>query len=267
MQDYRQILKTSFTDRRNKNPSYSLRTFAADAGVSASMLSEILNHKKKLARKTALKISTALRFNKRQQDAFLLSVDYEKPALGQNKEQLAEKMRNHARVGKVLVPMTGQEEVISNPQYVTLLAMLKLKNFRYNLTWISGLLGTFQHETNALFKKLTEIGSIRFNEKNEPETVHNFIASNGEVSVDAVRAYHRTSLNRALHAIDSVPQAERSYFSSVFAIHDEDFPLIQEEIRQFQEQLFLKYGHQTNANRVYSLQNQFIPMTGKNPLK
>lgn len=267
MQTYRDTLKSAFDARRKKNPAYSLRSFASDLEVGASTLSEVLNHKKNLARKTGVKILKSLSLNRHERDLFLLSIDHENPSVAHSRKDIEGKIESYVSSSSAHVNQDSQQDLISDPLYATLLALMTVENFRYSLPWISNLLGIFQHETTRLFKRLHDIGSIRLNGEENPQILRNFILSPDGATFESIKAYHHNTLRRASVALDNVPRTERDFCSTILAIDPDDFENIQEDIRAFHRTLFKKYGSRKKAKRVYSLQNQFIPMTSRNESK
>ena len=69
-----QYLTTEYIQRMQKNPHYSLRSFARDLGVPASWLSEFLSSKKGMSLENAKKICQALSLSPTDSDQFTLSV-------------------------------------------------------------------------------------------------------------------------------------------------------------------------------------------------
>lgn len=66
-----EFLKDQFLNRREKNPSYSLRAFASKLGIPAGRLSELFSRKRKLTYATAKKIAERLELNPIETTKFL----------------------------------------------------------------------------------------------------------------------------------------------------------------------------------------------------
>ena len=67
-------IKAAFDDRRQRNPSYSLRSFARDLELSPSALSALLNGKKGISKQKALIVSQKIGLSRSEGMVFLLSV-------------------------------------------------------------------------------------------------------------------------------------------------------------------------------------------------
>ncbi len=75
--DYRSTLKSKLADRRRRNPSYSLRAFARDLGMSASHLSEVIRRKGRLSLRSAELVVTNLELEPDDRLNFLWQVGRE----------------------------------------------------------------------------------------------------------------------------------------------------------------------------------------------
>jgi len=259
--EYRSIIKKEFEKRRLKEPSYSLRSYAHDLEVSASMLSEVLNFKKNLARKTAVKISAALKLSKNESKLFLMSVDLDSPSSIQSRDVILDQIANHTLRGKVLNIKNDEFEYISDYRHLVLLALLSVESFKNDLSWIANKIGIFQHEASSLLKRLIKLDIIR-QKQDKIEINYNYVQT--DVSTTATRTFHQATLKYTLNSIDTIPTHERDLYSSMFAIDQNDFESIQKDIRLFHDEMYKKYSQKKSANRVYSIQNQLIPYTSRN---
>jgi plasmid maintenance system antidote protein VapI len=64
-----------FLVRKMSETDISLRSLAKSAAISPALLSQFLNHKRGISRKTALKLSRQLSFSDREVDHFVDLVD------------------------------------------------------------------------------------------------------------------------------------------------------------------------------------------------
>lgn len=256
--EYRSTIKAEFEKRRIKMPSYSLRAYARDLGVSTSMLSEVLNFKKNLTRKTAVKISAALKLSGNIERLFLMSVDLDSPSATQSREVILDQIANHTLRGKVLNIKNEEFEYIADYRHLVLLALVSIESFKNDLSWIANKLGVFQHEASSLLKRLFKLDVLR-QKKGKIEINYNYIQT--DVSTSASRAFHTATLKHTLNSVEAIPTNERDLYTSMFAIDQADFEAMQKDIRIFHDQMYKKYAQKKSANRVYAIQNQLIPYT------
>ena len=88
-----EFLMTTFNERKDKNPRYSLRAFARSLGVSSGQLSEILSGKRPLSHKLARRIAIALALTEEESQKLVFLVSQQSQFLdmaGPNARQLSE---------------------------------------------------------------------------------------------------------------------------------------------------------------------------------
>lgn len=88
-----EFLITTFNERKEKNPRYSLRAFARSLGVSSGQLSEILSGKRPLSHKLARRISIALALTTEESQKLIFLVSQQSQFLeiaGPNARRLSE---------------------------------------------------------------------------------------------------------------------------------------------------------------------------------
>lgn len=264
---YRDAIRTEYTRRRERNPSYSLRSFARDLDVSASQLSEVMNQKKNMSRKMAQKIANQIGLRPEEAELFILSTEIESESSIRPGEQSWQAWLEKNRIQKELGRPVNLDEtrfkLISELRPHVLFATFGLKNFRLNYTWLSTLLGVFQSQLRDLFKRLEAIGAIQWTPKGEPELLAERFSSTEGVPSQSIRQYHRSTLQHAIECLDKVPVHERDVRSMIFAVRQSDFESIQKDIIDFQKQLYLKYGKNPEADRIYGIQSQWVPYTEK----
>jgi transcriptional regulator with XRE-family HTH domain len=88
-----EYLISTFNERKEKNPRYSLRAFARSLGVSSGQLSEILSGKRPLSHKLARRIAIALALTEEESQKLIYLVSQQSQFLemaGPNARQLSE---------------------------------------------------------------------------------------------------------------------------------------------------------------------------------
>jgi uncharacterized protein (TIGR02147 family) len=73
--DYRLMMQQEHEERKSRNPRYSRRAFARDAGLSPSHLTRVLAGKKSLSRAMGLSIATRLGWTEGKMQMFLATID------------------------------------------------------------------------------------------------------------------------------------------------------------------------------------------------
>ena len=68
--DYRKILRRELEQRINRNPRYSLRSFAKDLKVAPALMSDVLNEKRGLSRFSATRIANRIGLSSSETETF-----------------------------------------------------------------------------------------------------------------------------------------------------------------------------------------------------
>lgn len=261
--DYREILKGEYQKRLEKNPGYSLRSFSRDLKVSPSMLSEVFNFKKTMTRKTAQRIALSLGLSRPKTELFLLSVDLENPGFHESRELIQQKIEKSIRMKKDRSLTDEEFAMISDHRHLVFLAMIKLSGFKNQLSWIAKALGVFQYQARTILNHLTRLKVIHIDSKNQIQVNDGYLrTTEGDQSI-AVREFHKNVLRKTVSAVDALPAKERDLYTSIFAFQADDFEAVQKDIRDFHAMIYEKYSKKPDANRVYSVQTQFVPQTSR----
>jgi len=96
--DYRTFLRRKIDVKQKRNPRYSLRAFARKAGVSQSLLSQVLGGQKNLSIQSALKLINTLDFEDNEKELFLKLIELNTIKSSQMKECLFQEIKKNISV-------------------------------------------------------------------------------------------------------------------------------------------------------------------------
>jgi len=141
-----EFLISTFNERKDKNPRYSLRAFARSLGVSSGQLSEILSGKRPLSHKLARRISIALTLTEVEAQKLIFLVSQQSQFLemaGPNARQLSDEEIALMAIAKNLdsskkinlaVPIEADHFLFSEMDQEIILEVKKaIRNFRKKL--------------------------------------------------------------------------------------------------------------------------------------
>lgn len=211
-------LRAELESRKRKNPRYSLRAFARALGMSQSLLSNILNGKRALTAKQALKIANALSFDALETEKFL-GVTF------------AKKTQNHFPEADIPFDLHWSE--------VAIMDMIALKDFRADAAWIAEKLNVTQNRAFHSLKRLEKLGLIRRTDGTVQKTSAKLCFTSPKVQ-KFVRQYHREMAEKALTAMERTD--DRSFTAHEFrgatlSVDPSRLPQAKELIKTFLEQL------------------------------
>lgn len=260
--DYRQFLKEHFELRTIRNPSYSLRAFARDLGLSPSTLSEVLHAKQGLSRRLAVEICERLGIQGVEKEFFCELVDSEH-ARSQTQKQVALQRLNKLRAEYQFRDLTlDRFDFVAEWHHMALLELMETKGFRPDWDWIAKRLNITLDEAQKSFQRLIRMGLIDQDTQGKWRPNDVFTDTGSDVSSEALRNFHKTIVNKALQAQEEQTLDEREFQTAVMAVSRAQLPELKKAVRAFVRQFCAEnYSGVEQKDSVYALSLQFFELT------
>ena len=239
--DYRSYLRAAIEEKVRKNPAFSLRAFARDAGLSPSHISRALSGQKRLSASAAHLISQSLVLNAREVAYFQTLIELEKSKDSvkgqgfQNEKRLLKSLAQQQR-GRVKILSLEVFQAISNWYHFAIVALAGTKNFQSNSNWVAQRLGIKALDARFAVDRLIQLGLLE--EKNGVWTVvdNGAISTTDDFKSAAIQENHRQHLGLAEKALDSVPVELREFNNLSLVMNHGDIPKAKKKIRAFVEE-------------------------------
>lgn len=230
------ILLQELQMRQEKNPRYSLRSFARDLQLSPAMLSLVINDNRRLSREAASRIAARLSL----------------PILETIKERKADEAYQRA---------ADEESLLSKWYILALFSLARFKNNSSTPEWIARRLGITPRQASKALNILIRLGLVEITHDRLRPVRHN-IETQTDIPSKAIRDYHRQNLKRAIESLDKDVLENREIRSITLACSEKDMRLAKTYILNFTHR-FCKKFETANATDVYTLSVQYIPATVK----
>lgn len=240
-----ELLKRALKERCEKNPMYSLRSFAKATGISHTVLSLVLSGKRNLSKKAALKLADYLELNPLDKQK-LLKV-YKTPSPDDYETLSLDKF-----------------EVISDWYHYGILSVLELPDAKFDAKWIAKQLGIQVVQAKLAMERLQRLGLVAKNEEGQWKQSGKSIKIDNTVSTVATRKFHKQLLVRAAESIDKDPIPVRDFSSITFILDPSQVEYARERIRDFRRQLAAELEIKGDPSSVYNLTIQMYPITPVN---
>lgn len=243
-----QVLSSEFIRRRSKNPLYSLRRFAEHLGIPSGRLSEILNGKRALSYKQALKIASSLNMRPAETSALL--------------ECLGNSDKNPKKVSVPQSELVLQEEIftlITEWYHYAILSLIRTDDFDPRPKVIARRLGISSIEASTALRRLENLNLIQ-KQKGSWQRTYEPITTSWDIPSSALRKAHEQDLQQAITALYEVPAKEREISSFTFPSSPSMVPKAKKQIRNFLKKLS-KQMESGKCTEVYNLNIQLIPVT------
>jgi len=257
---FRTFLKSALAQRCAKNPSYSLRAFAKQIGLSPSHLSRVLNGTKMLSMAAAMNVAAELQLKEPELTHFIDLIQLELTN-EDGRNIILERMEKRTRKQPVRTIDLEIFKVISDWHCLPLLELIKTKSFRSDPKWMAKRLGVSVAEINETLDRLSRLGIIEVVNNQITCISQDYIKTSNDIASAAVKKHHAQMIDKAAKALVEEPVEEREFQAFNFAFHPKQMKKAKQAIRDFAEKFNAEYGGV--GEEVYQLNVQFFKLTKK----
>lgn len=260
---YRDILKIELAERISGNPAYSLRAMAKQAGISPSLLSDVLKGKKGLSSPRAFEVGQALQFDGSKLEYFVTLVQIEETKSEARKYELANKLQllNTKRQTQDL--SLDIFRMIYDWYHVAILELALTSNFQLTEKSAAEKLQITAIEAEAAIERLLRLELLKKTPSGKLERVENHLVASSKIPNTALRNFHSQMLKKASESLSSQTSQEKLIGSETIAF-DKKYLKEANTIleRCFQEIVALANSKKTKRD-VYHLGIQLFRITKK----
>lgn len=259
--DYRNTLRRALVERCQRNPKYSLRSFARDLGITPARLSDILNGKKGLSRQVATALASVLGLSSKEAEIFCDQVESLHARSKTTRALAAKRVQIHLDSHPERQSLTLDTfRAVSDWYHFAILQLMRLPQFNEDDKWISRVLEIQPVQVKEALERLERLEMIEKKDGRWTPT-EDYVLSPDGIPSDAIKKFHDQILKKTLDALYVQPVSERDFLTSLLPIAIEDLPKIKECIRQFNQKICTEFSFNPKANRVYSFSTQFVSLT------
>ena len=238
--EIRKIMHIKFSDLKEKNSSYSLRSFARKLKMSPSEISEILNGKRNISLKKGKHILNELFIDPSESSRILT------------------KIRNKSKIKENKVDETFDElsldyfKVISDLYYFAILSLAETEDFIDEPEWISGCLNISINESRKAIDILKKINLLEMNKDGKWQASGNQFSTPSDIANMSIRKNHFQSLELAKKSLETDDVDSRDFSGVTMAINPQKIPEAKNMIKEFRRILcdFLEDGDQKEVYRL-----------------
>lgn len=240
-------LRTTYEQRRSRNPKYSLRAYAQSLGIDSSTLSAILAGKRPITAKRAVRILERLDIKDARLRSSLLD------SLLLPEEPPARKARRETAFDMSLF------SVVRDWEHSALLAALEI-NPRSDVASLAKKFGLDEQRVSDALARLEGVGLIRF-EKGRwlTPTEDQMSGIPREIPSADLRECHRQFLQKATDSLSRDSRDIRSITGTTLTLNPEKLAPAKDLILDFQRRI-LALVDDGKASRVYRLNVQLFPL-------
>lgn len=246
-ESYTAVIEAELNERRRRNPSYSLRSFAKFLGVSPASLSQILSGKRRLSPKIAARIADRCEFSTAKKSRFMSQV------LETNLESKAESI-----VFYELSPSDSAK--ISDWYHYGILSLAQLPHNEASPDWVATRLGITAEQAREAMERLLDMEFLRVQDGRLARTERRHLNAHKGEPYETIIKHQRQMFEKAMYSLNNHPPMARHVSSFTMAVDPSRMEEAKELIHQFRLQIRELFGT-GNISKVYTLQVSLFPLT------
>ena len=266
---YAEILKQELARRSQKNPAYSLRSFARALQVSPGSLSLVLSEKRIPSAKLTKKLLDVLGLPPDREALFLESLtEAQKGRRLQRANTFLKALQKHSKAKGKKALAEAKElqldlfQVIGDWHHFAIMMLVETEGAQTDPKWMAKELGITQLEALLAVDRMVRLGILK--RKGDKLTVDQAYLTTADknITTPALRKLQKQVLEKAIHSLENDPIEERSTTAVTMAIDPARLPQAKKMIDEFNQTLceFLEGGER---KQVYQLGVSLYPLQKK----
>jgi uncharacterized protein (TIGR02147 family) len=262
--DYRFFLADYYAARKRARAGFSYRSFALEAGLSASLLKDILTGRQNLTIASMQKYAKAMNLSENETEYFEALVRFNNSSENSEKNRyFGEMVRLRGRSAVRFLDIK-EYEYFSKWYHAVVRELVTRKDIGDNPEIIAKMV--YPRLTEAQVRKsialLSQLDLIYKDDTGLWHATDKVISSEYEVQSVALKNYHNEMLERARFALDHFPGNAREFQGLTLSAGSQTFGRIKERIRAFSDELLSMVANDTESpDRVFQVNIHLFPFT------
>lgn len=261
-----EFLNASIQNMQERNPSFSLRSWAKQLQMNhVAMLSMVLNRKRKLLPSLSSKISaqfrTSGRFSETEARYFDMLVLFNNASTVDEKN-FYEGILSGLKPDQTFSTLELDKlNAIADWYHSAILEMTTLKNFNSDPQWISLKLGgsVNKDQARAAIERLLRLGLLEKTAAGKLKKTKVFLATPTDIPNQSLKKYHSEVISKAITALEKQSVEKRDITSMTFSMNGDKMPEAKKMIRDFRRKL-TKFLATQEGESVYQFNIQLFDL-------
>jgi len=258
---YREFLLRYAESARKRKPSFSYGSWAKALGLkSTSSLTKVLNGEREAGPELVERLVKYFKFSSAEAVHFreLVSVSKLK-----NHEELKSRLLESLLASRNAETLTSRlvefdrYELLSEVWHLAVRELARLP--KMTVSRLEKILPARPRESlEKSLNLLSRLGLVKRDPRGAFVAAENSVRTAHEFPSEAIRAYHRQSLDLARSALDDAPPAERDFQSLTLLVDSDRLEELKKRLRDFMDTLEAR-APSTSVDRLYQVQFQLFP--------
>lgn len=259
-ESYKDFLHAELSYRHEKNPSYSLRAFARDLGVSPSRLSLVLQQKANLSFQKARLASECLFKANEDKKYFEQLVLAEVARNKKISEEAKSFVQKHRREGTARELLDTEFACISEWYFLAIFNFLLIANTKQKTEIYNEFPFLSKTEIDRVLSILLRLDIVEQAADGVFEAKEDFITAIYGYKSMAVRIYHKSILKQSIELMERLPVEERCFHSRMLPMTFDDYQKVKTYMEQNMAELNTKFSLSKKEGKkaVYAVNFQIV---------
>ena len=261
--NYRVFLHDYYAYKKSTSAVFSLRFFAAKAGLSShAHLKLVMDGKRNITKNTVVKIIQGLNLADERATYFENLVFFNQAKTDKEKAFYYGKLVKSTPGSRLHKMDQAHFRIFTEWYHSVIREMVELRGFNPAPEWISRRLGGTITPAQAAesLNLLSSLGLIS-RTANGYSQAQSLITTEDEVSDLLVKQYHRQMLDQANDSMENVPAEKRDISAVTFAIQRKDFPALKKHLQLMRKELLDFSSESGTGEDVVQVNIQLFPLT------
>ena len=244
-----QLLMRKLEEAKSKNPSFSVRALAQRLEMQPGATNEILKGERRVSRGIAEKIADKLNLDPSERTDLL--------------KDFPLKLKRQTKRSKdleVLKLNSNQFELISEWIHFAILSLIRVKDFKSDVSWMANRLGVTELDTRKAILRLQHLNLIHIDDSGVMTRTPNPIRTTDDIQDLSLQRMHMNDMDIAKKKIQEIRVDQRDFTNYTFPANPKSLSRAKEIIRKAQDDLEELMSDE-DASEVYRVCMYLFPLT------
>tara|TARA_Y100000590_G_scaffold469940_1_gene660814 strand:+ start:236 stop:982 length:747 start_codon:yes stop_codon:yes gene_type:complete len=240
-----------------------MRSFAQQMNIPPSLISQILRGKRNLTLGNAERVVEKLSLKDKERDYFFTLVQYENSKNLKIKEVLRERLQDIRPEKKEIFDLSLDTfQMIARWYHHPIIQIFGIPGFKVSAASIAKRLGIHVSQAQEALDRLVKLEILKY-EDGKYSRLQSSTYVESFVPNDALRAFHKEMLAKAIESVEEQNNTERFLGSETFCFNPEDLEDANEIMKNCFKSLVRLAAKSKSPNEVYQVGIQFFRLTKK----
>ncbi len=259
-----QYIKDVWSEKKTKNPSFSVRSWARQLGLKAhNPLYEVISEKRAFPKRYVSLLITNLKMGPKEGLYFETLVDLQRAKSALEQEMYWSRLKSLSPHKSLQMSEVDCYKFLKNPLHALLIELTAVKGFRLNAEWIQShiCIKAKISEIEEAMERLLSLGFLKKKDGVLTREIAN-LTTKSDLKNEAVQEFHKAMSRLAAEQITEQDIHEREFQSHILNIEQKDIPKIKESIREFIQHLIGQFEAKSGtAENCYALNTHLFKLT------